>query len=141
MVQFVLNFQTAINPQITKSCSQDNYKRMGELLLLSSKFSYFLLFLMSLPVFLEAPFILNCWLGTVPSYTVVFLRIVLICALISSLSNPLWISILAVGELKKYMIWDNTIQFLVLPSLYFIFRFLDGNPEWAFIVIGISSMI
>ena len=141
MGQFVLNFQTAINPQITKSCSQDNYKRMGELLLLSSKFSYFLLFLMSLPVFLEAPFILNCWLGTVPSYTVVFLRIVLICALISSLSNPLWISILAVGELKKYMIWDNTIQFLVLPSLYFSFRFLDGNPEWAFIVIGISSMI
>ncbi len=47
MGQFVTNFQTAINPQITKSYANVEYDRMHSLLHLSSKFSYFLMLLRS----------------------------------------------------------------------------------------------
>lgn len=141
MGQFVTNFQTAVNPQITKSYAQGNYVRMGELLQMSSRYSYLLMFTMSLPVCIEAPVILRWWLGTVPDYTVVFLRLVLVSAVVASLSNPLWISVLATGRLKKYMIWDNTIQFLVLPVTYAVFKWMGGSPAWAFAIIAISACI
>ena len=38
--QFVSNFQTAINPQITKTYASKDYERMHSLLHLSSKFSF-----------------------------------------------------------------------------------------------------
>jgi O-antigen/teichoic acid export membrane protein len=141
MGQFVTNFQTAVNPQIAKSYAQGNYIRMGELLQMSSRFSYLLMFTMSLPVCIEAPVILRWWLGIVPDYTVIFLRLILFSAVITSLSNPLWISVLATGHLKKYIIWDNTVQFLVLPVTYAVFKWMGGGPAWAFAIIAISSCI
>jgi len=137
--QFVSNFQTAVNPQITKSYAQENYERMGELLQMSSKFSYILMFAMSLPVCIEAPVILKLWLGEVPDYTVIFLRLILISSVIGTVSNPLWISVLATGRLKRYMVWDNAVQFMVLPCIYVVFKWMDGSPTWAFAILALSA--
>lgn len=137
--QFVSNFQTAVNPQITKSYAQENYERMGELLQMSSKFSYILMFAMSLPVCIEAPVILKLWLGEVPDYTVIFLRLILISSVIGTVSNPLWISVLATGRLKRYMVWDNAVQFMVLPCIYVVFKWMDGSPAWAFAILSMSA--
>lgn len=137
--QFVANFQTAVNPQITKSYAQENYDRMGELLQMSSKFSYILMFTMSLPVCIEAPVILKWWLGEVPDYTVIFLRLILISSVIGTVSNPLWISVLATGRLKRYMVWDNAVQFMVLPCIYVVFKWVNGHPAWAFAILALSA--
>ncbi len=139
MGQFVSNFQTAVNPQITKSYAQDNYRRMGELLQMSSKFSYLIMFAMSLPICIEAPVILKWWLGEVPDYTEVFLRWILATSVIATVSNPLWISVLATGRLKRYMVWDNTVQFMVLPCIYMVFKWMAGSPTWAFIILTLSA--
>lgn len=139
--QFVSNFQTAINPQITKSYAQDNYERMGELLQMSSKFSYLIMFVMSLPICIEAPTILRWWLGEVPDYTVIFLRLILASSVIATVSNPLWISVLATGQLKRYMVWDNAVQFMVLPCIYIVFKWMDSSPMWAFVILTLSAGI
>lgn len=68
--QFSMNFQTAINPQITKSYAQQDFGNMHMLVCRSSKFTYFLLFALTLPILLETPYILNLWLKEVPDYTV-----------------------------------------------------------------------
>ena len=47
MKQFAANVQTAINPQIIKSYSQNNLPRMYSLIIASSKYCFFLIFLMS----------------------------------------------------------------------------------------------
>lgn len=141
MGQFVTNFQTAINPQITKSYADGNYNRMGNLLFFSSKFSFLLMFTISLPIFIEAPTILDLWLVNVPTHTISFLRIIIVGSVLSTLTNPLWISVLATGKLKKYMIWDNSIQFLVLPSVYMVFYFFKLEPSWAFIILVLSELL
>lgn len=141
VTQFITNFQTAINPQITKSLSNDNYTRVHSLLKMSSKFSYYLLLLMSVPLIIEAPFVLELWLGIVPDNTVSFLRIILVATILKTLSNPLWTSVLATGKLRKYMIYDNSILLMVLPCIIVIFKFSNTSPIWAFITIVIAEVI
>ena len=141
MAQFVTNFQTAINPQITKSYAQSNFQRMHELLNMSSKFSYLLMLVMSIPVLVEAPVILKFWLNHVPEHTVVYLRIILIYSILTTLSNPLWVSVLATGQLKKYQIYDNVIQLLVIPISYLVFKYLQADSYWVFVILLISEIL
>lgn len=141
MGQFVTNFQTAINPQITKSYAGAEYNRMHSLLHLSSKFSYFLMFVMSVPVYFEAPTILKWWLHTVPENTVVYLRIILIYSVLATLANPLWISVLATGKLKKYQLFDNIVQASVLPLSFIAFKYFDVASYWVFLILLISETI
>ena len=141
MGQFVTNFQTAINPQITKSYANVEYGRMHSLLHLSSKFSYFLMLLMSVPVFIEAPIILKWWLGTIPDNTIIYLRIILLYSVFATLANPLWIAVLATGKLKKYQLWDNMVQALVLPISYIAFKFFHAASYWVFIILLVAEIV
>lgn len=63
---FITNFQMALNPQIVKTYAQGDFEAMHTLMFRSSRFSFFLMYLLSLPVLLEAPLILQIWLKTVP---------------------------------------------------------------------------
>lgn len=63
---------------------------------------FLLLYLISLPLILEAPIVLKWWLGIVPEHTINFLRIILCTSLVVSLSNPLVISIYATGVIKNF---------------------------------------
>ena len=84
--QFVGNFQMALNPQITKTYAKGELGDMHSLMFRSARFSFFLLYFLSLPVLFETNFILTIWLKTVPENTVVFLRIMICTSLIYTLS-------------------------------------------------------
>ena len=87
--QFVGNFQMAMNPQIIKLYASDNIQQMHQLIFRGAKYSFFLLFIMSLPILLETEIILRLWLKTVPEYTVIFTRLIIVNILIDSISGPL----------------------------------------------------
>ena len=55
--QFVTNFTTAINPQITKSYAAGNMEYMFTLVCRGAKYSYFLMFLFVVPFMYEADII------------------------------------------------------------------------------------
>lgn len=131
--QFASNFQTAINPQITKSYAQDDYNYMHNLIFSSSKFTFYLLLLLTLPLQIETSPILNVWLGKVPDYTEVFLRLILCITLIDATANPLMVSASATGKIKTYQCIIGSILFLTFPLSY-IFLKLGTNPESVFII-------
>ena len=131
--QFVSNFQTAINPQITKSFAQGDLISMHKLMYRSARLSFFVLFFLSLPVFFETDFILAIWLETVPENTVVFLRIMLCTSLMYTLSNPLMIANQSTGKIKKYQIVCGSILLLILPVSY-VFLLLGFPPCIVFII-------
>lgn len=116
--QFVGNFQMALNPQITKTYAKGEIEEMHKLMFRSARFSFYLLFLLSLPVLLETDFILNVWLKTVPENSIIFLRIMICISLIFTLSNPLMITNQATGRVKKYQVICGSVQLLVLPISY-----------------------
>ncbi|WP_338646171.1 lipopolysaccharide biosynthesis protein [Flavobacterium sp. KS-LB2] len=131
--QFTVNFQMAINPQITKSYASKNFQYMYSLIFRSSKFTFFLLYVLCVPVFLETNIILDIWLKDVPLYTVVFLRLILITSIFDAISNPIIISAMATGKVKMFEIIVSSIFLLILPSSYLILK-LGGEPYTVFIV-------
>ena len=76
--QFVSNFRQAANPQIVKKYASGDYEGSKHLLLESTKYSYYMMYLIALPVCLLAYPLLKLWLGVVPDYTVPFLQIVIV---------------------------------------------------------------
>ena len=131
--QFSFNFQTALNPQITKSYATGDYDYMHKLIFRSSKFTFFLLLFLSLPIQLETETILTIWLKNVPEHTVNFLRLILCVTLIDATANPLMISAAATGKVKLYQSVIGGILLAILPISYVALK-LGGNPESVFIV-------
>lgn len=141
--QFVTNFTTAFNPQITKSYSANARCEMLKLVFQSSKFSYYLLFLLVLPVIAETPYLLDLWLGkdNVVEYSVSFARLMLIAALIDSISYPLVTSVQATGKVKWYQIMVGGTMLMVLPISYFMLKFGNFEPEIVFYIIIAASVV
>ena len=130
---FVLNFQTALNPQIIKSYAKGDTSYMFKLIFASSKFSFLLLFVMSLPVMLEAETLLGLWLKEVPQYTPLFFRLIIITTMIDGISNPFMRAVDATGNIKKYQIIVGGILLMIVPVSYVVLR-LGGAPYSVFIV-------
>jgi len=133
VTQFSFNFQTALNPQITKSYATGNYSYMHKLIFKSSKFTFFLLLFLSLPIQLETETILAIWLKDVPEYTVNFIRLILCITMIDATANPLMISAAATGKVKLYQSIIGGVLLTILPISYIALK-LGGSPESVYIV-------
>lgn len=141
--QFVQNFMTATIPQIIKYYAADQRQEMIKLVFQSSKISYFLLFIISMPVLLETDYILSLWLKDIPEFAVVFTRLVVIAALIETLAFPLRSIVQATGKVKKYQATVGGIALLNIPAS-FIFLKLGYPPQtvfWVVIVIEILLLM
>lgn len=136
---FVTNFMTALNPQITKSYASGNFDYMMTLIFQGARLSYYILLLLSLPVILNAEYILSIWLGIVPEYTVRFVQLVLVFAMSESLANPLITAMLATGNIRNYQLVVGGLQLLNLPFSYLFLR-LGYSPEIVFIIAIIISV-
>ena len=131
--KFVSGFQTAFNPQLTKSYAQNDLNGMHKLIYSSSKFSYYLILLLSIPVIFETHWLLVVWLKIVPEYAVPFFRIIIFTSYIETLAYPLTISAMATGAVKKWNILVGTILLLIVPFSY-IALLLGASPTSVFII-------
>lgn len=130
---FVTNFQMAMNPQIIKNYASGERDRMYKLVFRGAKFSYLLLLTLSMPVIIEAPFILDLWLKEVPEYTVIFLQIAIFTAMLNTLSNPLIVTMHATGKVRDYQIVVGGLSLLTLPLVYITLKF-GAEPYHAMII-------
>lgn len=131
--QFVGNFQMALNPQITKTYASGDLEQMHSLMFRSARFSFLLLFFLSLPVLLETNFILTLWLKTVPEHTVVFTQIIIAIALIYTTSNPCVIANQATGKVKVYQMVVGGILLTILPISYIVLKL--GAPAYSVFIV------
>lgn len=130
---FIINFQMAVNPQITKTYATNDLNRMHNLIIASSKFSFFLLFFLTLPIILETNQILVLWLKLVPEHTINFIRIIFFIMLIDTLANPLIIANQATGKIKKYQTVVGGILLSIVPISYIALK-VGSKPEIVFII-------
>jgi len=140
---FISNFQMALKPQIIKSYAVDDHKYVQSLIFSGAKYSYFLMMLLCIPMILSTPQILNWWLGTVPEYTVIFCRLVLVESLINSISGTLMSGAQASGKIKVYQGVVGGLLLLILPISY-VFLYFGSPPEvtlYISICIVLSALI
>ena len=138
--QFANNFFTAVRPQIVKSYAAGEYDGMKRLVFQSSRFSFYLILLIAIPLLFEAETILGIWLEEVPEHTIAFTRLVIINAVIESLANPLIAVVQATGKVKKYQLIVGSIIIMNLPVSY-LFLYLGYSPESTMIIAIIISII
>lgn len=134
VIGFCSNFQMALNPQLTQSYARNDLGSMHKLLKLSSKFSFFLLLLLSLPLMLEAELVLKWWLGEYPAHTVPFLRLILCASILTALSNPVIVAVHATGNLRKFQIIEGTMLLSIVPIAYVLLKLWHIRPEYVFCV-------
>lgn len=131
--QFSANFQTALNPQITKSYATDQGDYMQILIRRSAKFTCFLLLLLSLPILLQTGAILQLWLGEVPRHAATFVRLMLCITTVDAMSNSLMIAASATGRIRTYQALVGGTLLLILPASYVVLR-MGGAPSSVFVV-------
>lgn len=135
------NFQTAFNPQITKSYAEGDYNYLRFLVFTTSKISYCLLFVAALPIAFNINFVLELWLDTVPDFSNIFCVLFMANAIINALSAPLNFSVLASGRIKWFQIVTAIVYLSDLVILYFLFR-LGLPPATAmWVKVGIMVVI
>lgn len=132
---FSQNFTSAINPPITKTYASGDRAQTFSLILFGSKFSFFLSWIVTLPLIALAPGILNIWIGVYPEETVLFTRLALVEGLILSISFPLMTAIRAAGDMRAYELMLGGLQILVLVISWVLVR--HGFPAYSVFVVAI----
>lgn len=131
--QLVLNFQMALNPQITKNYAVGNMDQMFNLMFTSARFSFFLLYLISLPIILEIDFILHIWLGNYPVETSIFTRLVIFISLVYTTANPCCIANQATGYVKKFQVVEGGVLLTIVPISYILLKL--GYPPYSVFIV------
>ena len=137
---FVQNFTTAINPQITKTYSVNDFRQTEHLIIYGCKFSFYLLLILAFPIMMATEPILKFWLGDYPSYTPSFIQLVLIISQIESFTYCIGAGVRATGKVKVYEIAVGGIQFLSLPIAYALFRH-EMPPQSVFVVVAMLAIV
>ena len=140
ILSFVNSFTTAVNPQITKSYASGDNEYMLKLAFQSTKFSFFIMWVISLPILITTPFLLNLWLVEVPEHTVNFIRLVVIFSMSEVLQNSLITMLLATGKIKTYQLILGSCQLLNFPICWFCL-YLGMASEIVFVIAIIISVI
>ena len=141
VAHFVASFTTAVNPQITKSYAAGERDYMMKLVFQSTKFSFFIILLIALPILVSTPYILELWLKQVPDYSVSFVRLAVIFAMSDTLARPLVTLMLATGDIKKYQIIVGGSRMLVDFPVSLLCLYLGAPPECVFIIAIATSFM
>lgn len=106
---FVMNFQIAFNPQITKLYVSKEHDAMNNLAIRSSRMSTYLVLVFLIPICFQIRNFLTVWLGDYPEYAIEFCILTLVAIFIDSTSAPLWMILSSDKDVKKYQITISTI--------------------------------
>jgi len=137
---FTTNFQTAINPRIIKSYASSDLVYMHKMVFASARYSCYLILFFAIPIVLETDMILLLWLKNVPDYTAVFVRIMMIVALMETMSNSIMTSVVATGQIKRYHLYIGSLLLSIVPISYIVLR-LGFSPISVFVVYAIIEFL
>ena len=133
LMNLIYNFQTAFRPQLTKLYAQNAKENIQFLIYFATKVSFFLLFVVMLPLVFNIDYVLELWLGEVPPHTSGFCILMLIYSLTEAITGPLYITINASGRIKTYQIY---VSIILLSNIVLSYVFLKYGfvPEVAFYI-------
>lgn len=128
IVGFVNNFQTAVNPQITKLYAAKEYDSLYKLVVNNCRISEYLFLFLAIPAYCEVEYSLSLWLGEYPDYTPVFVRIILIQSAVQVVNRPLVTLVRATGHMKWPNLTAGISLVIMFPASYIALK-LGCQPE------------
>lgn len=137
---FSINYMRAANPQITHSFSANEHDYSIKLVFTSSKFSYYIFWILALPILIDTDWVLTNWLETVPDYASIFIKLMVIDTLLNSISFPLTTYIFATGKIKIFQIVTGSLTLFSIP-ISFVLLQVGCKPYYVLIVAIVISIL
>lgn len=134
-------FLTAVRPQMIKSYSSGDLDRTMKMLYTSSKLTFYLVMILSVPLLGELKTILDFWLGPgkYPELTVPFAQLTILTILADSFATPISIIVHASGKMRDFQIICSTIVISVVPLSYIVAKM--GYPSTGVVLMGVFVTI
>lgn len=136
--QFTGTLCQAFIPQIMKN-QESNEERSLNLVYSISRYSYFMMNILAIPLMLNMRELLVLWLGNPPEYTEIFINYLLINGMIGNLKAGFDASIQATGKIQLNQIGYSIINLLLLPILFVVYKL--GCPPYSNVIIMIALTI
>lgn len=138
--QFVQNFRTAVNPQIVKKYAAGDSDGSKQLLLTSTKYSFFMMLALTLPITMVAKDLLQLWLGSVPEYAIIYLQLAIWTSLFAVFDLSFYTALYAKGQIKENSLISSSFFFVGFVVIYILFK-LGYSPVTAGWVLLISQAV
>lgn len=130
---FAQSLNLTIVPKITKSFSGNEHNKMMKLVILTSKFSFFLILLPAIPILLYTDFILSLWIGNVPDYTGKFVQLFIVSTIVATMNAGIPAVIQASGRIKYFQLINGLLAICGLPISYYLFKL--GSPPFSIAIV------
>lgn len=131
----------AARPQMVMEYAKGNYQHSLSMFFTLSKGTLLLIFVLSLPVFLDAEYILKLWLGAnIPAYSVELVRLSVIFLLVDKLASPVTALIHATGRVKRYHLLSGIINIMVIPFSWILFS-IGYKPTSFYVVTIVGAFV
>lgn len=120
-----------MRPQIVKSEAAGMHNKMVSFAYTTTKFTFLLLALLVIPIYINLPFVLEVWLVDAPQDTIVFCRGFLLLTLIGQLSVGYQLGLESCARINKLQIIVGTMHILPLIAGYLFYQ--AGYPPVAIV--------
>lgn len=122
---FIQNYQLAVQPQIVKSYASGDISYLQYLIVICSKYGFFLMLLVAYPILMFTDQILSLWLVDVPADTSLLVKIILLVCFATPLRAPMIQTINATGKIKRFQIIEGTTLLMAVPVIYLELKFFN----------------
>lgn len=139
VLSFAFNIFKAIAPQITKTYANGEIETCKKMVYTGSKIQAYLIFFIMIPFLFRTEYILELWLGEVPSYTVEFAQCTIFLSLLYAIFEPIRTLVYATNSISKFLIIPNSIQLVLLLFIYYICKYYN-NPYYLIICLIIIEL-
>lgn len=137
---FVVGFKQSMVPQIMESYGASDMNSMYRLINLGTKITFALLLLISMPIIIEADFLLKLWLGDPPQFSSTFVVLTVIYINISSFTYFLYQGVHATGSITQQQIWMSSLYVANVVLVYIAFKLGFGFFSAMYINMIVSAI-
>ena len=124
-------------PAMIKAYAEGNHRYVCRLFYANNKVICFFMILTGFPIISEMDVILNLWLGTYDSSTLIFARLTVVSVMLIAFHNPISIIMHAIGKVMQYHLPVETTILLCCPITWILFHY--GLPSYVlyYVIIGL----
>lgn len=138
LITFSSNMMKAVNPAIVKKAGSGDDALMLTYSVRSCKMAFLLFSFFAVPVLVETPYVLELWLGQVPEWAVLFVRIYFIRVFFEQITVSLKTTINAKGRIAKMNFSTFVSQLFSLPVMYLAFD--NSCPVYSGLIVSMIFM-
>lgn len=139
--QFIVNIRTSVNPQIVKRFARNDLSGSKILLLESTKYTFFIIILLVMPLIFVSNELLNIWLKEVPIYTHSFFVISVGCSLFQVFDTSFYSALYANGRIRENALTGPVIALSAVPITYVLYEFGFSPICSAWVLFGTYAVL